>query len=94
MAKLTWENLNRFQRTHVTKEAKVFAEIENNNDLSEEQKDVLFLDNYNKIIKADYSSFKFPSSVPTKGTGLPKATRVRAKAQPKKEKVKKEKAKK
>ncbi len=89
MAKLTWNNLNRFQRNFVTKEAKVFAEIENNPKLSEEQKDVLFLDNYNLLIKADYSSYKFPSSIPTPGLGIPKAAKTKAKAPAKAKKEKK-----
>jgi hypothetical protein len=66
MAKLTWDNLNRFQRNHVTKSTKVFAEVENNDNLSDEQKDVLFLDHYNELVKADYTSFNFPTSVPSR----------------------------
>ncbi len=66
MSKLTWDNLNRFQRNHVTKDAKVFAEVENNPDLSDEQKDVRFLDEYNKLVKQDYTNYKFPTSVPSR----------------------------
>lgn len=66
MSKLTWDNLNRFQRNHVTKDAKVFAEVENNPDLNDEQKDVRFLDEYNKLVKADYTNYKFPTSVPSR----------------------------
>ncbi len=63
--KLTWENLNRFQRNYVTRQTPVFMEVENNTGLTEEQKDVLFLTHYNELVKADYSNYKFPSSVPT-----------------------------
>ncbi|RZA22449.1 MAG: hypothetical protein EOP10_15500 [Proteobacteria bacterium] len=83
MAKLSWNNLNRFQRNHVTRETKAFVEIENDDKLSERQKDVLFIDHYNTIIKQDYSSYNFPTSVPTAGSGLPKPTKVKAKAAPK-----------
>lgn len=65
MSKLTWDNLNRFQRNHVTKDAKVFGEVENNPNLSDEQKDVLFLDHYNALVKQDYTNYKFPTSVPS-----------------------------
>ena len=86
MAKLTWNNLNRFQRSFVTKSHKAFVEIENDAKLNEEQKDVLFLEHYNNLVKADYTTFKFPSSIPTPGLGIPKAPKVKAKAAPKKAK--------
>lgn len=80
MAKLTWNNLNRFQRNHVTREHKAFVEIENDAKLNEEQKDVLFLEHFNNLVKADYSTYKFPTSIPTPGLGIPKAAKVKAKA--------------
>ncbi len=66
MKKLTWENLNRFQRNHVTREAKVFVEVENNANLSDRQKDVLFQEHFNVLLKQDYTNFKFPTSIPSK----------------------------
>jgi len=66
MKKLTWDNLNRFQRNHVTKDAKVFVDVENNANLTDRQKDVLFLDHFNELVKADYTNYKFPTSVPSK----------------------------
>lgn len=89
MAKLTWNNLNRFQRSFVTKSHTAFVEIENDAKLNEEQKDVQFLEHYNNLVKADYSNFKFPTSIPTSGLGIAKAPRVKAKAAPKKAKAKK-----
>lgn len=80
MAKLSWNNLNRFQRNYVTKEAKVFVEVENNEKLNEEQKDVLFIEHFNAIVKADYTSYKFPTSIPTAGTGIKDVRKNRIKA--------------
>jgi hypothetical protein len=80
MAKLSWNNLNRFQRNHVTRETKAFVEVENNSTLSERQKDVLFIEHYNQLLKQDYAGYAFPTSVPTAGSGLPKTMRTRGKA--------------